>query len=250
MIFEKTITLQKEVVPSQPLWGREGAFTTMPLFEGDGVKLSLLALHVDRVLAHLSALVKNHGWTREDLEREVLLAVEACPWQGSRLLRISLTRELCQFSFREWQPTNTPLRAQPVTLERRFPELKSLFYEEVLDAVQPFHSVEEEVVLLNKEQVILEGAFTNLWFFRGEQLVLPAGPSLAGITQQVLLKKLQINPPRETIRWADRFDFTEILCVGSGRGVRPLIVGNEKQQKGNMCEKIQTAYAELLREWE
>ena len=66
---------------------------------------------------------------------------------------------------------------------------------------------------------ILEGSTTNLIFVKNNQLFIPKNPYYFGITLSYLTKTIPYKIKKIDILISNFYEYSEILLVGSGKGV-------------------------------
>lgn len=248
MIWEEQFDFAGECLPSIYLWGKDGAFTTIALDRSRNISdVPCLQKHLSRVVEQRNLFFPDEEICCETVW-EILQKYEEQLFTASRsLLRISISKDRIELSVREWAFSKEDLQIVPIVLERPYPTVKSLHYEEVLQATKHLDRARTEGILLNQNSQVLEGAFSNLWCFHHNQLILPAGKSLNGITQQTLLEHYDGEVLVREIFWKDLTSFTEVLLVGSGRGVRRATrEGTPSQEADALLAFWQKKYQEIF----
>ena len=80
-------------------------------------------------------------------------------------------------------------------------------------------NLQKEEILFYFNNKILEGSTTNLIFVNGNKLFIPKNHYYYGITLEYLIKNLPYKIHRTDINISSLHQFSEILLVGSGKGV-------------------------------
>lgn len=223
------------------MWEQHGAFTTAAICDG---KLLFRHRHVERwqaTLVHLGLDAtpwRNLLWQ----EADKMAAAATTPM----LIRISTTATTAALHPRPVTPSLTSLEGQPVTLCRRLPEWKTLYYSDVLDALNTTDRQTTEPLLCSTAGTLLEGATTGLLARSGKTLILPAGPALPSITTRQLIAAIgdaySITSAPINLDSLNHID--EFIIAGSGRAAIPLhAIHNTKWQPG------EPELAEKARHW-
>jgi branched-subunit amino acid aminotransferase/4-amino-4-deoxychorismate lyase len=116
----------------------------------------------------------------------------------------------------------TPQRLRSVAYLRPVPQVKSLG-----GFAQEYHRRAarrdgyDEILLTGPGGAVSEGGITNIGFVRGDTVVWPDAPCLAGITMQLLERADGIRSVREPVRLADLPSF-DAAFVTNARGVAPV----------------------------
>ena len=76
----------------------------------------------------------------------------------------------------------------------------------------------EEIIFYNKNK-ILEGSTTNIICVKDNKLFIPRKSYYYGITLDYLINKLPFKVQKKDINVKKLDEFTELLLVGSGKGV-------------------------------
>ena len=121
---------------------------------------------------------------------------------------------------------NAELTGIPETVQRHLPEAKSLMDTPLKDRLQNYDRNLHELLLVDPDGYILEGATTNLLFIKGNEIHSPENGCLPGITRQILKETLNgsrwaWNPSQIHMEQLPEFD--EILVCGSGKEVARLV---------------------------
>ena len=80
-------------------------------------------------------------------------------------------------------------------------------------------NLQKEEILFYFNNKILDGSTTNLIFVHGNKLFIPKNYYYYGITLEYLIKNLPYKIYRTDINISSLHQFSEILLVGSGKGV-------------------------------
>jgi branched-subunit amino acid aminotransferase/4-amino-4-deoxychorismate lyase len=221
---------------AQPIdpWGHDGAYTTI-LIDGKPPQPIFLQRHLDRLENSLSLLKVPQVFPKEFVEEKILEA--ASMLDAGTMLRVAIIQEGLSLISYPQQGKNADMEGIPETVQRHLPEAKSLLDTPLKDRLQNFDRNRHELLLIDPDGYILEGATTNLLFIKGRQILTPASKCLPGITRQVLSEHLNgtdwqwcpVNIPMQQLP-----EFEEILLCGSGKEIARIvsIQGKDWQPRG------------------
>ena len=102
--------------------------------------------------------------------------------------------------------------------QRALPNFKNLQYKKII-SLQKKINLQKEEILFYFNNKILEGSTTNLIFVNSNKLFIPKNYYYYGITLEYLIKNLPYKIHRTDINISSLHQFSEILLVGSGKGV-------------------------------
>ncbi|MFJ8621353.1 aminotransferase class IV [Kitasatospora sp. NPDC093550] len=116
-----------------------------------------------------------------------------------------------------------PLRARTAVYRRELPEVKHVgLFGLVHHRRQAQLAGYDDVLLVDPDGRVTEGATWNVGFLDDDKLVWPQGPSLPGVTQALLSGAYRGPQTREPLPVADLGRFRAAFAVNAGVGVRPL----------------------------
>ncbi len=124
---------------------------------------------------------------------------------------------------------------------REIPEVKSLSY------ISSFLSHEEavkkgyfEAILINEREEVYEGAYSNLFWFEGNNLCTRKEDVLPGITRKVVLEISPYQIKYKKIKLKDLLKKKEIFITQSVKGIVPVIkIDNKKIANAKVGVKTQ-----------
>ena len=134
------------------------------------------------------------------------------------LLRIAVTKKIISLSVRKRNKDHKYFTAKFFRFQRALPNFKNLQYKKII-SLQKKINLQKEEILFYFNNKILEGSTTNLIFVNGNKLFIPKNYYYYGITLEYLIKNLPYKIYRTDINISSLHQFSEILLVGSGKGV-------------------------------
>jgi len=104
---------------------------------------------------------------------------------------------------------------------RPMPELKTLDYKDVLEALKTIDRTQQELLIISEDSRVLEGATSCLIFCENNRLIIPHRDRLESITLNFVVEMLKKSfPCEERDVYLDELEtFDEILLCGSGKGI-------------------------------
>ncbi|MEV7770934.1 aminotransferase class IV [Kitasatospora sp. NPDC086791] len=116
-----------------------------------------------------------------------------------------------------------PLRVRTAVYRRELPEVKHVgLFGLVHHRRQAQLAGYDDVLLVDSDGRVTEGATWNIGFLDGDELVWPEGPSLPGVTEALLSGAYRGPQSREPLPAAGLGRFGAAVAVNAGVGVRPL----------------------------
>ena len=211
-----------EAPPLDP-WGEAGAYTTI-LVDGDPPRPRFLERHLDRLEESCGLLEAEPPLPRAFVKSKVLEAADAL--ESGTMLRVALIPAGLSLTSYPQSGKNADLTGIPETVQRHLPAAKSLMDTPLKNHLQNYDRNLHELLLIDPDGYILEGATTNLLFVKDHQIDSPESGCLAGITRQILRESINEsewvwNPSQIHMEQLPEYD--EILVCGSGKEVARLI---------------------------
>lgn len=118
------------------------------------------------------------------------------------------------------------VKAITLQIERFLPTAKSLNYISAIGALQQAKVTNAvEALYVNQQGHVLEGTTTNLFLFRGSQLITPKEGILNGITKDVVLElaKNQFEIVEQPIYYSDLSSCDEAFITSSTKEILPVV---------------------------
>ncbi len=119
-----------------------------------------------------------------------------------------------------------------VDVERFLPSAKSTSYLSAVHAIQQAKKQKAiEAVYVDRNNRILEGATTNIFFFKKNRLVTSHRDILPGITRSIIIELAKDFYGVETrdIDSSELYDMEEVFLTGSNKEVAPIVKVNDLQ---------------------
>ena len=196
------------------LWGYKGIFTTIRLV-GKKPKLILVEEHIKKLNNDTSHFGINYKLSKKFL----LNFINNSKIKNyDHLLRIAITKKFLSISIRKRYKEDKFFEAQIYRYQRILPSFKNLQYKKIISLQKKINLKKEEIILCDKNK-ILEGTTTNIICVKDNKLFIPKDSYYYGITLQYLIKTLPFKVQKKDIDIKSLNDFTELLLVGSGKGV-------------------------------
>ena len=197
------------------LWGYKGIFTTIRLV-GKKPKLILVEEHIKKLNRDTSRFGIDYKLSKEFLLNFINKNSKIKNYD--HLLRIAVTKKILSISLRKRNKEDKLFKAQIYRYQRILPSFKNLQYKKII-SLQKKINLQKEEILFYFNNKILEGSTTNLIFVNGNKLFTPKNYYYHGITLEYLIKNLPYKIHRTDINISSLHQFSEILLVGSGKGV-------------------------------
>ena len=205
----------------QEPWSESGAFTTMRLDVGKSWRCPyLFEQHIERLFKTFDTLELRCLYKRPWLEQCVKDFIQTIPDEGTYLLRVMMSDVIVSLSAK---PRVEPAHMQLGHLweySRPTPNLKTLDYSDILDALSDIDRSREELLLVSEDDRLLEGATTCLMFVQGQRVVVPSRERLDSITLKLVLERLQgLEIVEDDVYCTELKQYEEILLCGCGKGI-------------------------------
>ncbi len=197
------------------LWGYKGIFTTIRLV-GKKPKLILGEEHIKKFNRDNIRFGINYKLSKQFLLNFIKNNSKIKNYD--HLLRIAVTKKILSISLRKRNKEDSLFKAQIYKYQRILPSFKNLQYKKILSLQKKINLKKEEIIFFNKNK-ILEGSTTNIICVKDNKIFIPKNSYYYGITLKYLIKKLPFKVQKKDIDIKSLNDFTELLLVGSGKGV-------------------------------
>ena len=133
------------------------------------------------------------------------------------LFRIAVTNKKISLSLRKRLKVKTKFQGVFVSYQRPNWKLKHLQYNKILTFLKNVDSQSQEIIL-TKNNLILEGATTNILYVINKTIYIPKNGYYSGITLRFFLKHSKRKIIKKNITKVQLKACDEIILVGSGRG--------------------------------
>ena len=196
LLKKSYLTNSLKEVPFKDLWGSHGVFTTMRVI-GKPFKIIFLKNHLNNLINS----TKDYKIFKKNVKSKLNHILKINLKRGKKynhLLRLAITNNL-------------------ISISRRLdPEYKNLKYKFILKNMQNIILKSSDLALTFNNQIYETGT-ANLIFVKNNKLFSPKKNFYKGITLKFFDNKFNIN--YSNIHLKNLKDFSEIILVGSGKGV-------------------------------
>ena len=197
------------------LWGGEGVFTTMWIFDKPS-KILFFKKHIKNLIKSL----KVYKLYRPNIERDIIKLIKLNLDKNksyNHLLRIALNNQMISISLRKRITPKLQFYLKLINYKRIDPKFKNLRYEIILKYLLKMDNSCSDVCLVSNNK-ILESGTSNMLFIKDGKVYSPINNIYKGITYKFFKQKLDkiIN---KDILLNSLNNYDEILLVGSGKGV-------------------------------
>ena len=204
-----------KIINYNSLWGYKGIFTTIRLI-GKKPKLILAEEHIKKFNRDNKLFGIHYQLSKEFLLKFINNNSKIKNYD--HLLRIAVTKKILSISLRKRNKEDKLFKAQIYRYQRILPLFKNLQYKKIISLQKKINLKKEEIIFYNKNK-ILEGSTTNIICVKDNKLFIPKNSYYYGITLEYLIKKLSFKVQKKDIDVRRLDEFTELLLVGSGKGV-------------------------------
>jgi 4-amino-4-deoxychorismate lyase len=224
-----------------PIRGKDrkrGAYTSVRV-EGCSPPIPyFFPLHLERITRSLELLGLKPRLGISEVEKLFLSVLNRDQQQFCHKVQITLNSEWLLIEGLPIKEKIGGLRGLLFEFERKIPRAKGFQNPGLYSAVGKLDRNQEELLLISKEGLILEGSTSNLLFISANQIIIPVQNNLPGITLQVLLPELRkvFEVFQRDVHLQELPNFDEILAIGSGKEVVPIL--SVDQESWEMKESI------------
>ena len=216
ILFKKSYqhkTLKK--IPFDDLWNKKGIFTTIRVL-GRPRKLLFIKEHLINLNKSLKVFKINNQIDKNFLDNIInQLFIKTIYY--NHLFRIAVSDKKISFSLRKRLKIKTKFKGILVSYKRPNWRLKHLQYNKILTFLKNINSQSQEIIL-TKNNLILEGATTNILYVINKTIYIPKNGYYLGITLRFFLKYSKRKIIKKNITKVQLKACDEIILVGSGRG--------------------------------
>ena len=197
------------------LWGKRGVFSTIRVI-GKKPNYILIHDHLKNINLSLKKLNINYILLEEKL-LSIIPKLEKIK-KYDHLLRVALNSKSISISLRSRLEPGKNFRSILYVYQRSNPSLKNLYYKKIIKKLSSINMQEQEVLLL-KDNFLLEGCTTNILCIRNKKIYFPKNNFYKGTTMSYLLQNTKRVKKKINISIHELPTFDEIILVGSGKGV-------------------------------
>lgn len=200
--------------------------------------------HLERFLFACKEMHLQIPYDLKNLSLLVLELIEINPYEYA-LIKLMCSAGVSEDGFNKTgiprlyilcYPLNAPICPSPpinvhtFDMPRLFPHVKTTGYLPplwMLDSMKPQGF--DDLVYIDKEGYLLEGTRSNLFFIKGDTLIIPSGKILKGITKEVLLRVAEPHfaIAKREVHYSEISSFDEAFLSASVREIMPIHRFNE-----------------------
>ena len=202
-------------IPFKDLWGDQGVFTTMRIFENPP-KILFFKNHIDNLIKS----TKVYSISKPSIRSDILNLLKRNLHSNikyNHLLRIALNKKTISISLRKRIKPHLNFNLKLVNLKRQKPEYKNLKYKEILKHLSKLDNSKSDIGLCANKKIFETGT-SNLLFVKNNKVFSPIDKFYKGITYKFFKSKIK-NIIKKDIIVNSLKDYDEILLIGSGKGV-------------------------------
>ena len=203
-------------IPFDDLWNKKGIFTTIRVI-GKPRRFLFMEGHLNNLNQSLKVLSIGIQIEKSFLNNIVYKLFKNNIYYD-HLFRIAVTNKKISLSLRKRLKVKTKLKGVFVSYQRPNWKLKNLQYNKILTFLKNVDSQSQEIIL-TKNNLILEGATTNILYVINKTIYIPKNGYYSGITLRFFLKHSKRKIIKKNITKVQLKACDEIILVGSGRGV-------------------------------
>ena len=214
LLKKSYLTNSLKEVPFKDLWGSHGVFTTMRVI-GKPFKIIFLKNHLNNLINS----TKDYKIFKKNVKsklNQILKINLKRRKKYNHLLRLAITNNLISISIRNRITPSKNFKLKLLKYRRLDPEYKNLKYKFILKNMQNINLKSSDLALTFNNQIYETGT-ANLIFVKNNKLFSPKKNFYKGITLKFFDNKFNIN--YSNIHLKNLNDFSEIILVGSGKGV-------------------------------
>ena len=227
------------------LWGKRGVFSTIRVI-GNKPNYILILDHLKNINLSLKKLDIDYILSEKKL-LSIIPKLEKIK-KYDHLIRVALNSSLISISLRKRLEPRKNFQSILYSYQRPNPSLKNLYYKKIIKKLSSINMQEQEVLLL-KDNFLLEGCTTNILCVRNKTIFFPKNNFYKGTTMSYLLRNTKRVNKKINISVHELPTFDEIILVGSGKGVISLnlIKNIDWKPKSNLIYKeLLNTYNKLL----
>ncbi len=165
-----------------------GVFETLRTFDKE---LPLLKKHIDRLFLSAKKIDLKIKYTKVEIKKMVQKIAKKSPHKIQRIKIMATEEDLLIFSVpaKINNKIYQGISLLSTNLERSLPEIKSISYlPSYLAHERAAKKGHFDALLINKQNKITEGAYSNIFWFEKNTLCTPNKNILPGITREIIIK--------------------------------------------------------------
>ena len=197
------------------LWGDQGVFTTMWIFENPS-KILFFQEHINNLIKSTKAFSISKSSLRSDILRLIKNNINL-KIKYNHLLRVAVNKKILSISLRKRIKPKLNFNLKLVKLKRQKPEFKNLKYKEIIKHLSKLDNSKSDIGLCSNKKIFETGT-SNLLFVKDDKFFSPIDKFYKGITYKFFKSKIK-KITRKDIFVNNLKEFDEIILIGSGKGV-------------------------------
>lgn len=238
-INNKIVKDQEAKIPiSSSLLRGFGVFETMRTYENK--KFFKPENHLQRLFDSAKKINLKVKYSKPQILRTIDKISKRSPHKIQRIKIIALENQLIITSEKEVIPKlNKGVKCMSVNCVRSLPEVKSVSY------LPSYFSHEKavakgfyEAILVDDEEYIYEGAYTNIFWFEGDNLCTRKDKILPGIIRDTVVKISPYPVKFKTIKLKELITKEEVFLTNSIKGIVAVTQINKEKIKTDQKTKI------------
>jgi 4-amino-4-deoxychorismate lyase len=197
------------------LWGDNGVFTTMWIFDKPA-KILFFQKHIKNLVKSLKAYKLDKLNIKKNILRLIKININKSI-SYNHLLRVAVNNKMISISLRKRVMPKLKFNLKLINYKRVNPEFKNLKYKLILKHLSKMDNSCSDIALCSNKK-ILESGTSNIFFARNGKIYSPSNGIYKGVTYKFFKQKLDkiIN---KDILINSLNNYEEIVLIGSGKGV-------------------------------
>ena len=188
--------------------------------------------HLDRLFKSAQAIDLRIAFSQNEIVKMISRVVQQFddPNQRARILAVAEKIIIYTSSLNLDPSIYKGVSTITVPALRKTPEIKTTDYTTCLEAYKIAENNDcFETILLDKNNQVLEGSRSNVFWIQGEKLFTRDGDVLPGVTRQTVISRSPFSIFYEQLNQLDFDQVNEIFLTNSGSGIIPVVKVNSIQ---------------------
>ena len=188
--------------------------------------------HLDRLFKSAQAIDLRIAFSQNEIVKMIARVVQQFddPNQRVRILAVAEKIIIYTSSLNLDPSIYKGVSTITVPALRKTPEIKTTDYTTCLEAYKIAENNDcFETILLDKNNQVLEGSRSNVFWIQGEKLFTRDGDVLPGVTRQTVISRSPFSIFYEQLNQLDFDQVNEIFLTNSGSGIIPVVKVNSIQ---------------------
>tara|TARA_Y100001001_G_scaffold70944_1_gene68941 strand:- start:946 stop:1728 length:783 start_codon:yes stop_codon:yes gene_type:complete len=188
--------------------------------------------HLDRLFKSAQAIDLRIAFSQNEIVKMIARVVQQFddPNQRARILAVAEKIIIYTSSLNLDPSIYKGVSTITVPALRKTPEIKTTDYTTCLEAYKIAENNDcFETILLDKNNQVLEGSRSNVFWIQGEKLFTRDGDVLPGVTRQTVISRSPFSIFYEQLNQLDFDQVNEIFLTNSGSGIIPVVKVNSIQ---------------------